>query len=228
MDGKSDEMKYENKIICGDCLEVMKDWHDKCVDLMCIDPPWPDLKIWPDVDARKIFDERCDLFCRVSKRLIVILGQKCNPNFLHRISLKFFRYCWLKYARPNYVGNLLLGAEIAFVYGEMPSRRPDRSIFGGECVKTNHERISKIDHPCARSLQHMEWLVKHYSNEPELVVDAFCGSGTTCVAAKKLGRHYIGIDISPEYCKIAEERLRAVDTGVPVKEARKGQKALFE
>jgi DNA modification methylase len=43
-----------------------------------------------------------------------------------------------------------------------------------------------------------------------------------------LKRNYIGIDISPEYCKIAEERLRAVDTGVPVKEARAGQKALFE
>jgi site-specific DNA-methyltransferase (adenine-specific) len=55
-----------------------------------------------------------------------------------------------------------------------------------------------------------------------------CGSGTTCVAAKKLGRQYIGVDIRPEYCEIARERLRALDTGVPVKEARKGQIPLFQ
>jgi len=60
-----------------------------------------------------------------------------------------------------------------------------------------------------------------------IILDPFCGSGTTCVAAKKLGRRYIGIDISPEYCEIARSRLEAVDTGVPAKEARKGQGALF-
>jgi DNA modification methylase len=40
-----------------------------------------------------------------------------------------------------------------------------------------------------------------------IVLDPFCGSGTTCVVAKKLGRNYIGIDISKEYCEIAEKRL---------------------
>jgi DNA modification methylase len=40
-----------------------------------------------------------------------------------------------------------------------------------------------------------------------IVLDPFCGSGTTCVVAKRLGRNYIGIDISKEYCEIAEKRL---------------------
>jgi site-specific DNA-methyltransferase (adenine-specific) len=40
-----------------------------------------------------------------------------------------------------------------------------------------------------------------------IVLDPFCGSGTTCVVAKKLGRNYIGIDISKKYCEIAEKRL---------------------
>ena len=61
-----------------------------------------------------------------------------------------------------------------------------------------------------------------------IVLDPFCGSGTTCVAAKMLGRNYIGIDISPEYCEIARMRLKAIETGVPVKEQKAGQKALFE
>jgi site-specific DNA-methyltransferase (adenine-specific) len=61
-----------------------------------------------------------------------------------------------------------------------------------------------------------------------LIVDPFCGIGTTCRAAQLTGRRFIGIDISEQYCQIARERLKAVETGVPVKEARQGQKALFD
>lgn len=45
---------------------------------------------------------------------------------------------------------------------------------------------------------------------PGIVLDPMCGSGSTLVAAKKLGRWYIGIDIVPEYCKMAEERVRKI------------------
>lgn len=43
--------------------------------------------------------------------------------------------------------------------------------------------------------------------EAKIILDPFIGSGTTAFVAKKLGRNYIGIEISPEYCKIAEQRL---------------------
>jgi site-specific DNA-methyltransferase (adenine-specific) len=66
-----------------------------------------------------------------------------------------------------------------------------------------------------------------WSQVREIVMDPMSGSGTTCIAAKKLGRRYVGIDISPEYCQIARSRLEAVDTGVPLKEAQKGQGALW-
>lgn len=46
-----------------------------------------------------------------------------------------------------------------------------------------------------------------YSDEGDLVLDPFVGSGTTALACKELNRNYIGIDISEEYIKIAEERL---------------------
>ena len=46
---------------------------------------------------------------------------------------------------------------------------------------------------------------------PGSVFDPFLGSGTTAVAAKKLGRHFLGFEISPEYCKIAEERIALVE-----------------
>lgn len=52
-----------------------------------------------------------------------------------------------------------------------------------------------------------------WSNEGDTILDPMCGSGTTCKMAKLLDRNYIGIEISPEYCKIAEERIK----NVPVK-----------
>lgn len=49
------------------------------------------------------------------------------------------------------------------------------------------------------------------SKEGDLVLDPFCGSGTTCLAAKNLNRKYIGIDISAEYIALSNERLQKSD-----------------
>jgi len=50
-------------------------------------------------------------------------------------------------------------------------------------------------------------LVAISTNKDEIVFDPFIGSGTTAVACKELGRYYIGIEINPEYCQMAEQRL---------------------
>jgi site-specific DNA-methyltransferase (adenine-specific) len=46
-----------------------------------------------------------------------------------------------------------------------------------------------------------------WSNAGELILDPMCGSGTTCKVARTLGRHFIGIDISQDYCEMARNRL---------------------
>ena len=63
-------------------------------------------------------------------------------------------------------------------------------------------------HPTQKPVALFEYLIKTYTNEGETVLDNCIGSGTTAVACKHLKRNFIGIEISPEYCKIAEERLR--------------------
>jgi DNA modification methylase len=51
-------------------------------------------------------------------------------------------------------------------------------------------------------------LLKLFSYEDDIVLDPFNGVGTTTLVAYKLGRKYLGIDISGEYCKTAEKRLK--------------------
>ena len=51
-------------------------------------------------------------------------------------------------------------------------------------------------------------MIENSSNENDLILDSFLGSGTTAVACKHLKRNFIGIEISDKYCEIARQRLR--------------------
>lgn len=62
-------------------------------------------------------------------------------------------------------------------------------------------------HAAQKPLQLMELLISLVTKENQIILDPFMGSGTTCLAAKKLKRHYIGIDIEDENIKIANQRL---------------------
>ncbi len=62
-------------------------------------------------------------------------------------------------------------------------------------------------HPTQKPLKLMKYLVSTYSNPRDIVLDPYCGSGTTLLAAKELNRRWIGNDLSPEYCEIAKGRL---------------------
>ncbi len=63
-------------------------------------------------------------------------------------------------------------------------------------------------HPLPKPIALEKKLISRLSKPGDIVLDPFCGSGTTIVAAKSLGRKYIGIEIEEKYCHIAVERLR--------------------
>ena len=69
----------------------------------------------------------------------------------------------------------------------------------------NDPQLKKV-HPAIFPLQMAENLIMLYSFVKDLVLDPFCGIGTTCCAAKALERNYLGIDINPYYCEIARKR----------------------
>ncbi len=66
-------------------------------------------------------------------------------------------------------------------------------------------------HPAVYPLYIVQELIKLLSKKNDLVLDPFCGSGTTCLAAKNLKRNYLGIEINPEYVNLANERLKEVN-----------------
>ena len=65
----------------------------------------------------------------------------------------------------------------------------------------------KVDHPTQKPLALIEYMIKTYTNEGNLILDNACGSGTTGLGAKNLNRNYIMMEKDPEYYKIACKRL---------------------
>jgi site-specific DNA-methyltransferase (adenine-specific) len=69
---------------------------------------------------------------------------------------------------------------------------------------------SRTKHPTQKPVALFEYLIKTYTNEGDLVLDNCMGSGTTGVACKNLNRNFIGIELDPEYFKIAEKRINEI------------------
>jgi len=69
----------------------------------------------------------------------------------------------------------------------------------------------RLKHPNQKPLSITKEIIKRHCREGGIVLDPFLGSGTTAVAALSLGRNFIGIEKNLEYCKMAEERIRALD-----------------
>lgn len=75
----------------------------------------------------------------------------------------------------------------------------------------NSESAKRVKHPAPFPVELPYRLIQLYSFENDIVLDPFCGSGTTCVAAIQTKRNYVGIDNNLEYVQLAQERISTVN-----------------
>lgn len=78
-----------------------------------------------------------------------------------------------------------------------------------ECGNRSHSAAFPVELP--------SWFIKLFTRQDDIVLDPFSGSGTTAVAAAELGRNYVGVDISEEYCKLSRERLSGIQMQLMIK-----------
>lgn len=83
----------------------------------------------------------------------------------------------------------------------------------------NKRDKDKFEHPTIKPIELVKRHLLHTTQPNDIVLDCFMGSGTTCVAAKDIGRHYIGFEIEKKWFDIAKDRLNQTDAS--------GQMSLF-
>lgn len=224
-----------NTITLGDSYKLIKNIPDKSIDLVIIDPPYffqqGGLGIFKDRKTRymdAIEDKKLnnnfnlsilDELCRVMKAIYIYIW--CNKAQIHQY-LDYFenKNCsnefiiWEKTNPvPTINGTYVNDKEYCLLfreygktqlYGDYSTRR---TVYRTKCNKVDKD---KFKHPTIKPLEIIRNLIINSSNKGDIVLDCFSGSGTTCVAAKELGRQFIGIEIDPEYHKISLDRLNGI------------------
>lgn len=193
--------QYDDGLLfCGNCLEIMKWFPDKCIDLVLTDPPYGITKAeWDIVPKKEYFDE----IFRISKNQIIF-----GYNFFNLPPTRCW-ICW--YKRPF----LKTTAEYELIWTSFNyfpcvlnyTYAGNYEGFYGEKLKPNYEK-RKVFFTSEKPLEVLKWIIRKFSNINNLILDPFLGSGTTAVACVELNRKFIGIEISEEYCKITDKRIR--------------------
>ena len=244
--------ELRNTIICGDCLDVMREMPDRCVDLVVTSPPYNAAKDYGNCadswDAEDYFAwnvEWIKAVCRILKKGHVLclnlpwcFGSRPRTFVPHRLatmienetSLRLTDWVtWVK-GYPPHVTNatawgtylspsgprMRLGSEPVLLFtkearGRGDPRQNDISKEEWNAWAINVWHISGAynrNHPATFPQELPRRLIKLLTHPGEIVLDPFIGSGTTAVAAKELGRDYLGIEINPKYVERANQRLR--------------------
>jgi DNA modification methylase len=133
--------------------------------------------------------------CLRAARFSVVFG----GNYFHLPPSR----CWLVWDKIN-SGNF---ADCELAWTNLPqSVRIIRFMWNG---MIRRERDVDREHPTQKPVDVMKWCIEHIPEPCNTILDPFMGSGTTGVAAVKLGRRFIGIEREPKYFEIAVRRIEA-------------------
>jgi len=244
---------YIDKIICGDCLDVMRQMPDECLDLVVTSPPYnlknstgngmkdPRGGKWKGAALVNGYSHHDDCMPHED---YVTWQRDCLTQMFRLIKedgAVFYNHKWrvqngLLQDRQDIVrdfpvrqiiiwrrkgginfnpGYFLPTYEVIYLIAKPKFTLVPKANSYGDVWEFNQEM--KNPHPAPFPTALIERIIS--STNAQVILDPFMGSGTTAVTAKSLNRNFIGIELSPEYCSMAENRL----AGNPMKEQTEAQ-----
>lgn len=222
------------ELILGDCLQELKKFSNDSVDFIFADPPYNLIGLDNFVDLstyRKWTCKWVDECLRLLKwnGTFVICGRPPVLNYLcvdlmgkgivFREWITWHKLDSITPSKEYYARNY----ECFAIFSKWTERKfnfipvkSKTSNYSSErnlgsvwehCKISSHHKEGTV-HPTQKPLKFLERFIGTYTSCGDLVLDPFMGSGTSGVAALKLGRRFIGVEINPDYFKISEDRIK--------------------
>jgi len=215
----------KNTVIQWDCLEVMKQLPDKCIDLVLTDPPYG----MSYVSSRRNIkheeieqDDNLDWVSDWMKDLYRVQKDDTHAYiFCNDYGLGIFReeakkagytvkrtLVWIK--------NNHTSGDLEWDYANITEfcifLHKGRRLLKGKRENNllKFDRENTDDHPTVKNKEMMKYLIDKSSEQGEIVFDPFAGSGTTGAAALEIHRQYILIEKEPKYIEIINKRLENI------------------
>jgi len=204
-----------NKVIQGDCIQVMKEFPNNSVDLIITDPPygdnvaygWNNKKIknneTPIINCQALVE--CYKVLKRNKSLYLFTNWKHYP-FLTEFIIRYTKFkirhliVWKKH-------NFGLGWAFRHQYElilVLEKGKPKYNLTNFSDVQTaSHINHNKLNHPHEKPIDLIQKMIKHSSNVGDLVLDPFAGSGNICKSASILKRKFIGVEMDEKWVGVA-------------------------
>lgn len=221
----------------GDCFELLKTIPDKSIDFILTDPPYEfksdklggttsglskrkykeEVFLNPNLnkkfDAGQLLSEiericknvNCVIFC-TEIMLFKLMRYAIEHDYIYAI------LCWCKtnpipYTNNGYLKDVELAIMIRSSKSKCYGNYETLSKFFISTVNASDKK--KYEHPTIKPLEFCKKLIINHTKKGDTVLDMYMGAGTTGVAAKQLGRNFIGFEINEKYFNIAKERINA-------------------
>ncbi len=196
-----DDNRY--RVIHGDAAEVLATLPDESVDVIITDPPYPREYL----HLYGLLAEQGARLLKPSGSLLALCGQSYLPEIFPAMT-RHLTYNWmLAYMTPG-------RSPKQWQRKVYPKWKPVLWFVKGEYTGEwlvgdviNSPDDGRDLHEWQQSEPGMERLVERFSKPGDLVLDCFCGAGTTGVAALGLGRRFLGVDIDPQAVETSRQRL---------------------
>lgn len=220
----------QSSLLLGDCIAVLPQLPDASVDCILTDPPYGIMykSRSRSLPLRSIANDNCEAY-DVLRHALALTWSKLKDGAhvyifsnwqaytsMSAVIRKYFTIknvlIWEKnaWSRGDLKGNYGYMYEMVIYAQKVAPSAYRRFLNGkreGNILKYKKLPTNAMQHPTEKPVALLTYLIGKSTAEGETVLDMFMGSGSTCVAAKHMGRNYVGIEIEPIWYEVAQKRL---------------------
>lgn len=215
-----------NKIIYGNCLELIKLIPNNSIDIIFTDPPYGLNKngVRNDSDLSLFYNvmPECDRVLKNNSFFITFFSTKFLPQLFKNNPFDYFwqivLYCPEGRVKSP-IGYTKYMSCFIFKKGKPKIIHWNKDIFIDTPGKMIEPDEGYIDHPTPKPKHFIKEILKMFTKDNDLILDPFIGSGSTAMACLQLNRKFIGFEIEEKYYKIALGRIQKALASV-IKESR--------